>query len=76
MWNIIIPIITLIIGLAGGFFISTFYIKHQMKNMKMDNKQIMDMARSMGVNLSQKQLNMVSKKMSQPNALNKNKKKA
>ena len=63
MWNIIIPILTLIIGLVGGFFGGIYYLKHQMTNMKLDDKQLQAMAKSMGMNLNQKQLTQAQKMM-------------
>jgi uncharacterized protein len=65
MWNIIIPILTLIIGLVGGFFGGIYYLKHQMTNMKLDDKQLQAMAKSMGMNLNQKQLTQAQKMMQQ-----------
>jgi uncharacterized protein YneF (UPF0154 family) len=63
MWEIIIPIITLLVGLIGGFFIGVYYLKRQMTNMSMDDKQLQVMAKSMGMNLNQKQLNQASRMM-------------
>ncbi len=33
-WDIAIPIITLILGLAGGFFIGVFYLRKQLEKMQ------------------------------------------
>ncbi|MGC5325838.1 YneF family protein [Brevibacillus sp. SYSU BS000544] len=63
MWQWIIPILTLIVGLVGGFALGTFYLKKQMSNMQMDEKQLQTMARSMGMNLNQKQLKQMSRNM-------------
>jgi len=63
MWNWIIPILTLLVGLVGGFFIGAYYLRRQLSNMQMDDKQIQAMARSMGMNLNQKQLKQVSRNM-------------
>jgi uncharacterized protein YneF (UPF0154 family) len=63
MWNYIIPILTLLIGLAGGFAIGVWYLKNQMTNMQMDEKQLQQIARSMGMNLNQKQLNQMTRRM-------------
>ncbi|CAM5796125.1 YneF family protein [Brevibacillus borstelensis] len=62
-YNWVIPIVTLIIGLAGGFFGGTYYLRKQVENMQMDDKQLQAMARSMGVNLNQKQLKQMSRNM-------------
>lgn len=61
--DIIIPIVTFIIGAVGGFAGGVFYLRRQMSNMSMDNKQIQQMARQMGMNLNQKQLNQMNRKM-------------
>lgn len=63
MWEYIIPILTLIIGLVGGFAIGVWYLKNQMTNMQMDEKQLQQIARSMGMNLNQKQLNQMTRRM-------------
>ncbi|QDX92626.1 YneF family protein [Brevibacterium sp. JNUCC-42] len=64
MWyNWVIPIVTLLAGLAGGFYGGVHYLKKQVANMQMDEKQIQTMARSMGMNLNQKQLKQMSRNM-------------
>lgn len=63
MWSWIIPILTLLAGLAGGFFAGTYYLRKQLSNMQMDEKQLQAMARSMGMNLNQKQLKQMSRNM-------------
>lgn len=63
MWQWIIPILTLILGLVGGFFLGAYYLRKQVSNMQMDEKQIQTMARSMGMNLNQKQLKQMSRNM-------------
>ncbi|WCN37371.1 YneF family protein [Aneurinibacillus uraniidurans] len=63
MWQYITPVLTLILGLAGGFALGVWYLKNQMTNMQMDEKQIQQIARSMGMNLNQKQMNQLSRKM-------------
>ncbi|MGD8191997.1 YneF family protein [Brevibacillus ginsengisoli] len=63
MWQWIIPILTLILGLVGGFFIGVYYLRKQVSNMQMDEKQIQTMARSMGMNLNQKQLKQMTRNM-------------
>ncbi|USG68496.1 YneF family protein [Brevibacillus ruminantium] len=62
-YNWVIPIVTLLVGLAGGFFGGTYYLRKQVENMQMDDKQIQAMARSMGMNLNQKQLKQMSRNM-------------
>lgn len=63
MWDVIIPIITLLVGLAGGFYIGVIYLKRQISKMQMDEKQLAQMAKSMGMNLNQKQLKQMSQRM-------------
>jgi uncharacterized protein YneF (UPF0154 family) len=63
MWQWIIPILTLLAGLIGGFFLGAYYLRKQLSNMQMDDKQLQAMARSMGVNLNQKQLKQMSRTM-------------
>jgi uncharacterized protein YneF (UPF0154 family) len=63
MWTYITPILTLILGLVGGFAIGVWYLKNQMTNMQMDEKQLQQIARSMGMNLNQKQLNQMTRRM-------------
>ncbi|GED29771.1 hypothetical protein BCE02nite_09120 [Brevibacillus centrosporus] len=73
-YNWVIPIVTLLLGLVGGFAGGTYYLKKQMQNMQMDEKQLQAMARSMGMNLNQKQLKQMSrtmKNMKMPNKFGK-----
>jgi uncharacterized protein YneF (UPF0154 family) len=57
MWDYIIPSITLIAGLVGGFFIGVFYLKKQLENMQNNPEMIQKMAKQMGYNLNKQQLN-------------------
>lgn len=63
MWSIIIPILTLVLGFVGGFVLASFYLKKQFTNMQTDPKQIQAIAKSMGMNLNQKQLNNLTRQM-------------
>lgn len=64
MWlNILIPVITLIIGLAAGFFIGLQYFKSQMEKLQRDPKMLQDMARKMGYNPNKQQLNQMQQMM-------------
>jgi uncharacterized protein YneF (UPF0154 family) len=63
MWAYIIPIVTLIIGLAGGFFIGIFYFKKQMEKMQNDPKMIQEMAKKMGYNVNKQQMNKMQRMM-------------
>jgi uncharacterized protein YneF (UPF0154 family) len=78
VWDIIIPIVTFILGAAVGAVAISLFIKKKLggaMNGQMDDKQITNIAKSMGVNLNQKQLNMINKKMSQQKGKDKPKKK-
>lgn len=63
MWDVIIPIVTLIIGLVGGFFIGVFYLKKQMEKMQNDPKMIQQMAQKMGYNVNKQQMGKMQKMM-------------
>ena len=34
MWSYIIPIVTLLIGGVGGFFVGVYYLRKQLENMQ------------------------------------------
>ncbi|GBF77147.1 hypothetical protein PA598K_05677 [Paenibacillus sp. 598K] len=55
-WDIVIPIITLIVGLAGGFFIGVFYLRKQLEKMQSDPEMLQKMAKQMGYNMNKQQL--------------------
>ena len=63
MWNIIVPIITLIVGLAAGFFIGVYYLRKQMEKMQKDPQMLQKMAKQMGYNLNKQQMNKVQQMM-------------
>ncbi|WP_422659717.1 YneF family protein [Paenibacillus sp. EC2-1] len=54
--EIVIPIITLIVGLVGGFFIGVFYLRKQLEKMQNDPQMLQKMAKQMGYNLNGKQM--------------------
>ncbi|MCM3629496.1 YneF family protein [Paenibacillus glycanilyticus] len=62
-WNIIIPIVTLIVGAAGGFFIGVFYLRKQLEKMQNDPEMIQKMAKQMGYNLNKQQMNRAQQMM-------------
>lgn len=62
-WDILIPVITFILGIVVGGVSVSFAIKKQTNMMNSDPKQIQALARSMGKNLNQKQLNQISRQM-------------
>lgn len=65
--DIIIPIITFIIGLIIGALIGIYYLRKKMQGLSMDDKQMQQLARQMGVNLNKKQLNQVNRMMKNAN---------
>jgi uncharacterized protein YneF (UPF0154 family) len=63
MWDVIIPIVTLIVGLVGGFFIGVFYLRSQMTKMQNDPASLQKMAKQMGYNLNKQQLQKAQQMM-------------
>lgn len=62
-YNIVIPIVTLLAGLAGGFFIGVFYLRKQLEKMQNDPEMIQRMAKQMGYNLNKQQMNRAQNMM-------------
>lgn len=60
-WDIFIPIVTLIAGLVGGFFIGVFYLKKQLENMQSNPEMIQQMAKKMGYNVNRQQMQQMQK---------------
>ncbi|MFC4777946.1 YneF family protein [Paenibacillus sp. GCM10023252] len=56
MWSYIIPIVTLIAGAVGGFFIGVYYLRKQLEKMQNDPEMIQKMAKQMGYNLNKQQM--------------------
>jgi uncharacterized protein len=54
--NIALPIITLVVGLIGGFFIGVYYLRRQMTTMQNDPEMLQKVAKQMGYNLNGKQM--------------------
>ncbi|MEX2414615.1 MAG: YneF family protein [Paenibacillaceae bacterium] len=64
MWlDIVIPVVTLIVGLVGGFFIGIYYFRKQMENMQNNPEMLQQMAKQMGYNLNSKQLGKAQQMM-------------
>jgi uncharacterized protein len=63
MWQYIIPILTLIVGLVGGFFIGVYYLKRQMEAMQNNPEMLQKMAKQMGYNMNKQQMNKVQNMM-------------
>ncbi|MDF2923609.1 MAG: hypothetical protein K0R57_2523 [Paenibacillaceae bacterium] len=63
MWNWIIPILTLIVGAAGGFACGVYYLRRQMEKMQTNPDMLAKMAKQMGYNLNKQQMNKVQNMM-------------
>lgn len=63
MWNYIIPVITLIVGAIGGFFVGVFYLRKQLEGMQNNPEMIQKMARQMGYKMNKQQMNQVQNMM-------------
>ncbi|MBO2945294.1 YneF family protein [Paenibacillus sp. F411] len=61
--NIVIPIITLIVGLVGGFFIGAYYLRKQLEKMQSNPEMLQKMAKQMGYNLNGKQMQRAQQMM-------------
>jgi uncharacterized protein len=59
----VVGIIALVVGIAIGFALGFWGLKRQMMNMQFDEQQIAQMAKRMGMNLNQKQLQQVTRQM-------------
>ncbi|RXZ81278.1 YneF family protein [Paenibacillaceae bacterium] len=62
-WDIIIPVITLIAGLVGGFFIGVFYLRKQIEKMQSDPDMLQKMAKQMGYNMNKQQMQKAQQMM-------------
>lgn len=62
-YNIVIPIVTLIVGGAGGFFIGVYYLRKQLEKMQSDPEMLQKMAKQMGYNLNGKQMQRAQQMM-------------
>ncbi|HZG77280.1 MAG TPA: YneF family protein, partial [Paenibacillus sp.] len=58
-YDIVIPIVTLVVGLVGGFFIGVYYLRKQMEAMQSNPDMLREMAKKMGYNVNQKQMNQM-----------------
>lgn len=61
--EIVIPIITLIVGLVAGFAIGVFYLRRQLTKMQNDPQMLQKMAKQMGYNLNGKQMQRAQQMM-------------
>ncbi|KIL42229.1 hypothetical protein SD70_01385 [Gordoniibacillus kamchatkensis] len=68
MWyNYVIPIVTLVVGLIGGFFIGVYYLRRQLETMQRDPEKLQQMAKQMGYNLNKQQMNKMQAMMKNQN---------
>lgn len=56
VWNIIIPILTLLVGVVLGFVFGVFYLRKQMTRIQNDPEMLQKMAKQMGYNMNKQQL--------------------
>lgn len=63
VWNIVIPVVTLLLGAVGGFFIGVYYLRKQLEKMQNDPAMIQEMAKKMGYNLNKNQMNKMQNMM-------------
>lgn len=63
VWDIVIPVLTLIAGLVAGFFIGIFYLRKQLENLQNNPEMLQKMAKQMGYNLNRQQLNKAQQMM-------------
>lgn len=62
-WDIIIPIVTLIVGLIGGFAFGVYYLRNQLTRMQSDPEMLQKMAKQMGYNLNKQQMQRAQQMM-------------
>ncbi|URN95188.1 MAG: YneF family protein [Candidatus Pristimantibacillus lignocellulolyticus] len=55
-YNYVIPIVTLLIGAVVGFLIGVYYLRKQLENMQNNPEMLQKMAKQMGYNLNNKQM--------------------
>ncbi|MFD0870861.1 Uncharacterised protein [Chlamydia abortus] len=61
--NYVIPIITLIAGIAIGFFAGVFYLRKQIEKMQSNPDMLQKMAKQMGYNMNKQQMQKVQQMM-------------
>ncbi|WP_019537048.1 YneF family protein [Paenibacillus ginsengihumi] len=62
-WNYVIPIVTLIVGVVIGFFAGVYYLRKQLEKMQSDPELLQRMAKQMGYNLNNKQMQKMQQMM-------------
>jgi uncharacterized protein YneF (UPF0154 family) len=61
--QVVIPIITLVVGAVGGFFAGVFYLRKQIEKMQNDPQTLQKMAKQMGYNMNKQQMQKVQQMM-------------
>jgi len=61
--DFLILVLTFVGGAVLGFLVGVVYLRKQLLRMQMDPQQLQRIARSMGIQLNQKQLNQVQQLM-------------
>lgn len=61
--NIVIPIITFVLGAAIGFAAGVYYLRSQLTKMQSDPEMMRQMAKQMGYKLNKNQMNQMQKMM-------------
>lgn len=62
----VVGIVALIVGLIGGFAIGVFYLKRQLTKMQSDPQMLQQMAKQMGYNLNNRQMQQAQQMMKNP----------
>ncbi|WP_438431335.1 YneF family protein [Gorillibacterium sp. sgz500922] len=65
VWDWLIPVLTLIVGLIVGFVIGVYYLRRQMEKMQNDPDMLAKMAKQMGYNMNRQQLAKAQQMMKQ-----------
>lgn len=73
MWDIIIPIVTLIVGGIIGFIIGVFYLRSQLTKMQNNPEMLAQMAKQMGYNMNKQQLSKAQQMLKNQNQTRKRK---
>jgi hypothetical protein len=67
-WDIVIPVVTLIVGFVAGFAGGVFYLRSQIARMQKDPEALAKMAKQMGYNLNRQQLQKAQQMLKNQNA--------
>ncbi|WP_276356685.1 YneF family protein [Cohnella caldifontis] len=67
MWDVIIPIATLIVGAVIGFIIGVFYLRSQLTKMQNNPDMLAKMAKQMGYNMNKQQIQKAQQMMKNQN---------